>query len=178
MKNNWLIGLKNFVIGTMLTVFLWGLFGFLWNILSAFLYQWGLVELYRLIIFIFYWFILNWWIYGTSGKQRKYLDSLPKDRKITLKEDYFTFFKQEGLPTIVLYTICMSLQVFVFRFTTGYFQAFFALLDIAYELNPYVDWILSFGLFEIGYQAVAVIYRWRIRKDSYNFLFKDGQKNT
>ena len=30
----------------------------------------------------------------------------------------------------------------------------------------------------IGYQTVAVIYRWRIRKDSYNFLFKDGQKNT
>jgi hypothetical protein len=178
MKKHWLNAPINFAIGTTLHFVFYGLLGFLWNIVMGFMSVWNLLWLYRLIIFTVYFFILNWWIYGTSGKQRKYLDSLPKDRKITLKEDYFNFFKQEGLPTIVLYTICMSLQVFVFRFTKGYFQAFFALLDIAYELNPYVDWILSFGLFVIGYQAVAVIYRWRIRKDSYNFLFKDGQKNT
>ena len=173
MRNNWFIGLKNFVIGTMLTVFLWGLFGFLWNILSAFLYQWGLVELYRFIIFVFYWFILNWWIYGTSNKQRRYLDSLPRDHKITLKEDYFVFLKQEALPILVYYTIGLSLQVFVFGFIKGYFQTFFVILaPIGLELPKIGNWILSFVLFVIGYQAVAVFYRWRIRKDRYHFLFE------
>ena len=91
MNNNWLIGFKNFIIGTMLTVFLWGLLGFILNLVMVFMYEWGLIELYRLIIFVFYWCVLNWWIYGTSNKQRRYLDSLPRDHKITLKEDYFAF---------------------------------------------------------------------------------------
>ena len=176
MKKYWLNALKNFVIGTTLYFVFYGLFGFIWNIVMGFMSVWNMIWLYRIIIFIFYFCVLNWWIYGTSGKQRKYLDSLPKDRKITLKEDYLIFLKQEGLPIIVCYAICMSLQVFVFRFTKGYFQAFFALLDIAYELNPYIDWILSFGLFVIGYQAIAVFWRWRIRKENYVFLFEKHQQ--
>ena len=173
MNNNWLIGFKNFIIGTMLTVFLWGLLGFILNLVMVFLYEWGLIELYRLIIFVFYWCVLNWWIYGTSNKQRRYLDSLPRAHKITLKEDYFVFLKQEALPILVYYTIGLSLQVFVFGFIKGYFQTFFVILaPIGLELSKFGNWILSFVLFVIGYQAIAIFYRWRIRKDRYHFLFE------
>lgn len=173
MNNNWLIGFKNFIIGTMLTVVFWGLLGFILNLVMVFLYEWGLIELYRLIIFVFYWCVLNWWIYGTSNKQRRYLDSLPRDHKITLKEDYFAFLKKEALPIIVYYTIGLSLQVFVFGFIKGYFQTFFVLLaPIGIDLSPVWNWILSFVLFVVGYQAVAVFYRWRIRKEKYDFLFE------
>ena len=173
MNNNWLVGLKNFVIGTMLTVVLWGLSGFISNLLMGFMDQWGIIELYRLIIFVFYWFILYWWIYGTSNKQRRYLDSLPRDHKITLKEDYFVFLKQEALPIFVYYTIGLSLQVFVFGFIKGYFQTFFVILaPIGLELPKIGNWILSFVLFVVGYQAIAIFYRWRIRKDRYHFLFE------
>ena len=173
MHNNWLVGLKNFVIGTMLTVVLWGLSGVISNLLMGFMDQWGIIELYRLIIFVFYWFILNWWIYGTSEKQRRYLDSLPRDHKITLKEDYFVFLKQEALPIFVYYTIGLSLQVFVFGFIKGYFQTFFVILaPIGLELPKIGNWILSFVLFVVGYQAIAIFYRWRIRKDRYHFLFE------
>ena len=178
MKKYWFCGLKNFAIGTMLAVFLCGMFGFLWNIIGGFLDLWGLIELYRLIIFIFYWCVLNWWIYGTSNKQRRYSDSLPRDYKITLKEDYFAFLKQEALPIIVYYTIGLSLQVFVFGFTKGYFQAFFVILaPMGLELSKIGNWILSFVLFVIGYQAVAVFCRWRIRKENYDFLFERMQSN-
>ncbi len=178
MNSNWLIGLKNFVIGTMLTVFLWGLLGFILNLVAVFLSEWGLIELYRLIIFVFYWFILNWWIYGTSGKQRRYLDSLPRGHKITLKEDYLTFLRQEALPIIIYYTIGSFLQVFVFGFIKGYFQTFFVILaPIGLELSKTGNWSLSFVLFVIGYQAVAVFCRWRIRKEKYNFLFEHMQSN-
>ena len=44
MNNNWLIGFKNFIIGTMLTVFLWGLLGFILNLVMVFLSEWGLIE--------------------------------------------------------------------------------------------------------------------------------------
>ena len=173
MNNNWRIGFKNFIIGTMMTVFLWGLLGFILNLVMVFLYEWGLIELYRLIIFVFYWCVLNWWIYGTSNKQRRYLDSLPRDHQITLKEDYFVFLKKEALPIIVYYTIGLSLQVFVFGFIKGYFQTFFVLLaPIGIDLSPVWNWILSFVLFVVGYQAVAVFYRWRIRKEKYDFLFE------
>ena len=173
MKKHWLNALKNFAIATMLNVVFYGLFGFIWNILMGFMYTWGVIWLYRFIIFVFYWCVLNWWIYGTSNKQRRYLDTLPRDHRVTVKEDYLTFIKQEGLPIIVFYTICMSLQVFVFGFTKGYFQAFFALLTpIGLELSPIANWILSFVFFVVGYQAVAVLYRRRIRKDGYDFLFE------
>jgi hypothetical protein len=116
---------------------------------------------------------LNWWIYGTSEKQRRYLDSLPRDHKITLKEDYFVFLKQEALPILVYYTIGLSLQVFVFGFIKGYFQTFFVILaPIGLELSKIGNWILSLVLFVIGYQAIAVFYRWRIRKERYHFLFE------
>ena len=173
MKKHWINALKNFAIGTMLTVVFYGLFGFIWNIVMGFMSVWDVLWLYRLIIFVFYWCVLNWWIYGTSNKQRKYLDTLSRDHKVTVKEDYLAFLKQEGLPIIVFYTICMSLQVFVFGFTKGYFQAFFALLaPIGLELFPIANWILSFVFFVVGYQAVAVLYRRRIRKDGYDFLFE------
>lgn len=173
MKKHWINALKNFAIGTMLTVVFYGLFGFIWNIVMGFMSVWDVLWLYRLIIFVFYWCVLNWWIYGTSNKQRKYLDTLPRDHKVAVKEDYLAFLKQEGLPIIVFYTICMSLQVFVFGFTKGYFQAFFALLaPIGLELSPIANWILSFVCFVIGYQVIAVIWRWRIRKEKYDFLFE------
>ena len=173
MKKYWLCSLKNFFIGTMLTVFLWGLFGFLFNLISAFMYEWGIAELYRFIIFVFYWCVLNWWIYGTSNKQRKYLDTLPRDHRITMKEDYLTFLKQEGLPMMIYYTVCLSLQVFVFQFTKGYFQTFFVLLaPIGIEQTSYINWLLSFVLFVIGYQAVSIICRALIRKERYDYLFE------
>ena len=88
------------------------------------------------------------------------------------------FLKQEGLPIIMFYTICMSLQVFVFGFTKGYFQTFFILLaPMGAELPSIAKWILSFVLFVIGYQAVAVIWRWRIRKEKYDFWFEHIQSN-
>ena len=173
MKKHWLNGLKNFIIGTMLAVVFWGLLGFIVNILLGFMYVWNILWLYRLIISAFYWTVLNWWIYGTSKKARRYLDTLPRDHRITIKEDYFTFLKQEGLPIIVFYTICLSLQVFVFAFTKGYFQTFFIILaPIGVELSSIANWILSFVCFVIGYQAVAVMWRWRIRKEKYDFLFE------
>ncbi len=176
MKKHWLNGLKNFAIGTMLAVVFWGLLGFIVNILLGFMYVWNILWLYRLIIFAFYWTVLNWWIYGTSKKTRRYLDTLPRDHRITLKEDYLTFLKQEALPIIVFYTICMSLQVFVFGFTKGYFQTFFILLaPIGVELPSIANWILSFVCFVIGYQAVAVFWRWQIRKEKYDFLFEKSQ---
>ena len=177
MNNNWLIGFKNFIIGTMLTVFLWGLLGFILNLVMVFLSEWGLIELYRLIIFVFYWCVLNWWIYGTSQKTRRYLDTLPKDHKISFKEDYLTFLKQEGLPIMVYYTICLTLQVFVFQFHKGYFQTFFIILaPIGIELSPIANWILSFVFFVIGYQAISIIRRWNIRKEKYDFLFEHIKK--
>lgn len=69
MKKYWLDALKNFVIGTMLAVVFYGLFGFIWNIVMGFMWVWNLIELSRLIIFIFYFCVLNWWIYGTSKKR-------------------------------------------------------------------------------------------------------------
>lgn len=177
MKQYWVDALKKFAIGTMLNVVFYGLFGFIWNILMGFMDVWNLIELYRLIVFIFYFCVLNWWIYGTSEKARRYLDTLPRDHKISFKEDYLIFLKQEGLPIIIFYTICLSLQVFVFGFTKGYLQAFFALLaPIGMELHPVANWILSFITFLIGYQAVAVFVRWRIRKENYDFLFAKSQK--
>ena len=177
MKQYWMDALKKFAIGTMLNVVFYGLFGFIWNILMGFMDVWNLIELYRLIVFIFYFCVLNWWIYGTSKKARRYLDALPRDHKISFKEDYLIFLKQEGLPIIIFYTVCLSLQVFVFGFTKGYLQAFFALLaPIGMELHPVANWSLSFITFLIGYQAVAVFVRWRIRKENYDFLFAKSQK--
>ena len=177
MIKSWLNHVINFVVGTMLHVVLYGLFGFIWNIVMGFMSTGNILWLYRIIIFSVYFCILNWWIYGTSQKQRKYLDTLPRDHKITLKEDYLVFLKGEGLPIILLYTICMSLQVFVFGFTKGYFQAFFALLaPIGIELNPYANWVLSFVVFVFGYQAVAILSRKHIRKGSYDFLFERNEK--
>ena len=139
----------------------------------GFMYAWGVIWLYRFIIFAFYWCVLNWWVYGTSKKARRYSDTLPRDHKITAKEDYLIFFKQEGLPMMVYYTVCLSLQVFVFGFTKGYLQAFFALLaPIGMELSPIANWSLSFGFFVFGYQAIAILWRRRIRKESYDFLFE------
>ena len=180
MTKYWIKNLANFTIGTMLNVVFYGLLGFIWNIAMGFMSAGNMLWLYRFFVFVFYWCVLNWWIYGTSNKQRKYLDSLPRDHKVTLKEDYLTFIKQEGLPIIVFYSIGMSLQVFVLGFTKGYFQAFFALLaPIGLEQTPMVNWSLSLVFFIIGYQAVAVLYRRHIRKESYDFLFefhkKDGQ---
>lgn len=176
MTKHWLNGLKNFAIGTMLAVVFWGLLGFIVNILLGFMSVWNILWLYRLIIFAFYWFVLNWWIYGTSTKTRRYLDTLPKDHQITLKEDYLMFLKQEALPIMVFYTICLSLQAFVFEFTKGYFQTFFIILaPIGVELSPITNWILSFVCFIIGYQAVAVIWRWKIRKEKYAFLFESNK---
>lgn len=173
MKQYWINSLKNFAIGTILNVVFYGLFGFIWNILMGFMYTWNVLWLYRLIVFVFYWGVLNWWIYGTSNKQRRYLDSLPRDHRITMKEDYLTFLKQQGLPIMVYYTICMTLQVFVFQFSKGYFQAFFALLaPVGVELPPVLNWCFSFVLFVIGYQAIAVICRKNIRKEKYDFLFE------
>ncbi len=177
MIKSWINSVINFAIGTMLTVVLYGLFGFVWNIVMGFMSAGNMLWLYRLIIFVFYLCVLNWWIYGTSAKQRKYLDTLPRDHKVTLKEDYLAFLKHEGIPIIALYTICMSLQVFVFGFTKGYFQAFFALLaPIGMELAPIANWILSFIVFVIGYQIVAILYRKRIRKGGYDFLFEQNKK--
>ncbi|MBP3554078.1 MAG: hypothetical protein J6K63_00405 [Clostridia bacterium] len=174
MIKSWLNHVINFLVGTMLHVVLYGLFGFVWNIVMGFMSTGNILWLYRIIIFFVYFCILNWWIYGTSKKQRKYLDTLPRDHKVTLKEDYLAFLKHDGLPIIVYYTICMSLQIFVFRFTKGYFQAFFALLaPIGIELNPYANWGLSFVVFVIGYQAIAVIFRKHIRKNGYDFLFEE-----
>lgn len=169
----WLNTLKNFAIGTMLNVVFYGFLGFIWNIAMGFMSAWGVLWLYRLIIFIVYWNVLNWWIYGTSKKARRYSDALPRDHRVTIKEDYLNFLKQEGLPMIVYYTVCLSLQVFVFGFTKGYFQAFFALLaPIGPELAPLANWFLSLIFFIVGYQAVAIIWRRRIRKNSYDFLFE------
>ena len=179
MLKSWLNHVINFAVGTMLHVVLYGLFGFVWNIVMGFMSTGNILWLYRIIIFFVYFCILNWWIYGTSKKQRKYLDTLPRDHKVTLKEDYLAFLKHDGLPIIVYYTICMSLQIFVFRFTKGYFQAFFALLaPIGIELNPYANWGLSCVVFVIGYQAIAVIFRKHIRKNDYDFLFEENKKTA
>ena len=177
MKQYWINGLKNFAVGTMLAVVFWGLLGFIANILLGFMYVWNILWLYRFIIFVFYWAVLNWWIYGTSQKTRRYLDTLPKDHKISFKEDYLTFLKQEGLPIMVYYTICLTLQVFVFQFHKGYFQTFFIILaPIGIELSPIANWILSFVFFVIGYQAISIIRRWNIRKEKYDFLFEHIKK--
>ena len=173
MKQYWINGLKNFAIGTMLTVVFWGLLGFIVNILQGFMYVWNILWLYRFIIFGFYWTVLNWWIYGTSKKERRYLDSLPRDHRITLKEDYLTFLKQEGLPIMVYYTICMTLQVFVFKFHKGYLQTFFIILaPLGIELSPIANWLLSFVFFVIGYQSISIVRRKNIRKEKYDFLFE------
>jgi len=56
----------------------------------------------------------------------------------------------------------------------GYFQTFFVLTaPIGIGLHPIWNWILSFVLFVIGYPSVAVLYRWRIRKENYDFLFSN-----
>lgn len=173
MKKCWLNTFINFTIGTMLNVVFYGLLGFIWNLLMGFMSAGNILWLYRFLVFVFYWCVLNCWIYGTSGKQRKYLDTLPRDHRITWKEDYFAFLKQEGIPMIVYYAICLSLQVFVFGFTKGYLQAVFALLaPIGVEFSSIINWVLSFVFFVVGYQMVAMIWRWRIRKESYNFLFE------
>ena len=40
------------------------------------------------------------------------------------------------------------------------------------DLDAVANWALSFVFFVVGYQMVAMIWRWRIRKESYNFLFE------
>lgn len=124
MTKHWLSVFINFAIGTMFAVFLYGILGFAWTILMGFMSAANILWLYRFLISVFYWCVLNWWFYGTSNKQRKYLDTLPKDHKVTLKEDYLIFLKLDGIPIIICYTVCLSLQVFVFGFTKGYFQTF------------------------------------------------------
>ena len=74
---------------------------------------------------------------------------------------------------MVYYTICMTLQVFVFKFHKGYLQTFFIILaPLGIELSPVANWILSFVFFVIGYQAISIIQRWNIRKEKYDFLFE------
>ena len=74
---------------------------------------------------------------------------------------------------MIYYTVCLSLQVFVFQFTKGYFQTFFVLLaPIGIEQTSYINWLLSFVLFVIGYQAVSIICRALIRKERYDYLFE------
>ncbi|MBR5187399.1 MAG: hypothetical protein IKW18_02910, partial [Clostridia bacterium] len=83
------------------------------------------------------------------------------------------FLKQEGLPIMVYYTICMTLQVFVFQFHKGYFQTFFIILaPLGKELSPVANWILSFMFFVIGYQVISIVRRRNIRKEKYDFLFE------
>ena len=70
MKNNILRSVLLYVLGTTLTFVFYGLLGFIFNIVMGFLGAAKLDWLYRIFIFIFYIFVLDFTFYG-SHKSKK-----------------------------------------------------------------------------------------------------------
>lgn len=176
MKNNILRSVLLYVLGTSLTFVFYGLLGFVFNIIMGFLGVAELDWLYRIFIFIFYIFVLNFTFYGLDKSQKRYVNTLPRDKCISDKEDFILFIKQEGIPVLFLYIATISLQIFVFQFANGYLQAFFVLpaaLSINFK-NMWVGWAVCVLAFTIGYGGLSVFVRRKIRKNRYEYLFENN----
>lgn len=180
MKNNILRSVLLYVLGTTLTFVFYGLFGFIFNIVMGFLGAAKLDWLYRIFIFIFYIFVLNFTFYGFDKSKKRYVNTLPRDKCISYKEDFILFIKQEGVPVLLLYIATISLQIFVFQFTKGYLQAFFVLpaaLSVDFK-NIWVGWAVCVLAFTIGYGGLSVFVRRKIRKNRYEYLFENNGQET
>ena len=184
MKNNILRSALLYVLGTTITFVFYGLLGFVFNIIMGFLGAAKLDWLYRIFVFIFYIFVLNFTFYGSHKSKKRYVNTLPRDKCISYKEDFILFIKQEGIPVLFLYIVTISLQIFVFQFTKGYLQAFFVLpaaLSVDFK-NIWVGWAVCVLAFTIGYGGLSVFVRrkikkMKIRKVQQNAGTNDRQRN-
>ena len=180
MKNNILRSVLLYVLGTTLTFVFYGLLGFIFNIVMGFLGAADLDWLSRIFIFIFYIFVLDFTFYGFDKSKKRYVNTLPRDKCISYKEDFILFIKQEGIPVLFLYIVTISLQIFVFQFTKGYLQAFFVLpaaLSVDFK-NIWVGWAVCVLAFTIGYGGISVFVRRKIRKNRYEYLFENNSQET
>ena len=180
MKNNILRSILLYVLGTTLTVVFYGFLGFIVNIIMGFFNAADLDWLYRIFVFIFYIFVLNFTFYGLDKSKKRYVNTLPRDKCISDKEDFIMFIKQEGIPVLLLYIATISLQIFVFQFTKGYLQAFFSLpaaLSINFK-NMWGGWAVCVLDITIGYGGLSVFVRRKIRKNRYEYLFENNGQET
>lgn len=174
MKNNILRSILLYVLGTTLTVVFYGFLGFIVNIIMGFFNAADLDWLYRIFVFIFYIFVLNFTFYGLDKSKKRYVNTLPRDKCISDKEDFIMFIKQEGIPVLLLYIATISLQIFVLQFTKGYLQAFFSLpaaLSINFK-NMWVGWAVCVLAFTIGYGGLSVFVRKKSEKTDMNIYLK------
>ena len=187
MKNNILRSILLYVLGTTLTVVFYGFLGFIVNIIMGFFNAADLDWLYRIFVFIFYIFVLNFTFYGLHKSKKRYVNTLPRDKCISYKEDFILFIKQEGIPVLLLYIVTISLQIltislqiFVFQFTKGYLQAFFSLPAVLSSnfKNMWVGWAACVLAFTIGYGGLSVFVRRKIRKNRYEYLFENNGQET
>ncbi len=163
-----------FIVGTALNMVP---FGLVFNLVITFCRMWDILWLAWILIFIFYIGVLNATFYALHRSQKRYASTLPRDKCISVKEDFILFVKQEGIVVLIMYIVTISLQIFVFDFHKGYhyFELFFALpAALANFKNDWVNLAVCVLSFAVCYSGLAVLIRRKIRKNRYDFLFKDN----
>ncbi len=59
----------------------------------------------QIVIYLFYFWLMDIFFYGSSKNQNRYLNSLKPGKRYTLKEDFLLFLSQEGITVMCAYAV-------------------------------------------------------------------------
>ena len=128
----------------------------------------------QIVIYLFYFWLMDMIFYGGSKNQNRYLFSLESGKTYTLKEDFLLFLSQEGLAVMCAYAVyaipCFILKDLTPK-TTGVIVSIFSLtytLPIAPSSFIKTLWIIEYLVCLISFCVIYVFtmmwHRARLRK--------------
>ena len=128
----------------------------------------------QILIYLFYFWLMDMIFYGSSKNQNRYLFSLEQGKRYTLKEDFQLFLSQEGIAVMCTYAV-YAIPCFILKeLTPKTNNLIVSIFSLAYTLpiapsilmKTFVitEYLICFISFCVIYICVMMWHRARLRK--------------
>ena len=128
----------------------------------------------QIVIYLFYFWLMDMIFYGSSKNQNRYLFSLESGRTYTLKEDFLFFLSQEGLAVMCAYAV-YAIPCFILKDLTPKTNSLIvSILSLTYTLPIApssfiktfwaIEYLICLISFCVIYIFVMMWHRARLRK--------------
>ena len=128
----------------------------------------------QIVIYLFYFWLMDMIFYGGSKNQNRYLFSLEQGKRYSLKEDFKLFLSQEGCVVMCTYAVYASLCFFLKDLTPNTNNLIINILALTYTLpiapSSFIKtlWVIEYLVCLISFCVIYVFtmmwHRARLRK--------------
>ncbi len=127
-----------------------------------------------IVVYLGYFFIIDYVFYGSSKRQNQYIASLEKNKKYTVFQDVKLFLKQEGVLVMISYAVYAIGALIAEIYIPETENLILNILKLSYRTPIFPAFVLSFPIwirylvclvcFSILYCLMMIWHRARIRK--------------